>query len=166
MTKEWTIKSPYVANAVSRIVKNHGDQVTFVGFRGKRSPQWPPPLICPWLQIHCEVDYIAEQQIKLQSQQLWRLSQFWVDVQTMKPNLWCVSAGNKSSFPFPIHTVVKLFLNDISIFKTKHRYQFQPEDDIRCALKTTGAYFNKLVKQTQRQDSHWNLWTWAVNRMC
>jgi len=30
---------------------------------------------------------------------------------------------------------------------------FKPEDDIRCALKTTGPYFDKPVKQTQKKDS-------------
>jgi len=54
----------------------------------------------------------------------------------------------KSSF-LQLHTNVKLFFNDITIFKTRHRYQLQPEDDIMCALKSTGPYFNKLVKQTQ-----------------
>jgi len=49
---------------------------------------------------------------------------------------------------------VKLFFNDITIFKTLHRYQLHSEDEIMCALTTTDPYFNKLVKQTQGQDSH------------
>jgi len=61
---------------------------------------------------------------------------------------------------------VKQFFKDMTIFKTRHRYQLQSEDDIRCALKTTGPYFDKLVKQTKRQDSHWNLWMWGMNRIC
>jgi len=61
---------------------------------------------------------------------------------------------------------VKLFFNDTTIFKTKHRNQLQPEDDIKWALTTTSPYFDKLVKQTQRQDSHWNLWMWVMNRIC
>jgi len=47
-----------------------------------------------------------------------------------------------------------------------HRYQLHSEDEIMCALTTTDPYFNKLVKQTQGQDSHWNLWMWAMNRIC
>jgi len=47
--------------------------------------------------------------------------------------------------------------NIITIFITKHRKQLQREDDIRCALTPTGPYFDKLVKQTQRHDSHLNL---------
>jgi len=31
----------YIANAVFRIVQNHGEKDTFVGFRGGRSPQSP-----------------------------------------------------------------------------------------------------------------------------
>jgi len=79
-------------------------------------------------------------------------------------SLWSVSAGNKSSCFFQLHTPVKLFFNNITTFKTKHGYQLQPEDIRWCALKTTSPYFDKLVKQTQRQGSHWNLWTWAKNR--
>jgi len=37
-----------------------------------------------------------------------------------RPCLWSMSAGNKSSF-FQLHTVVKLFFNDIIIFQTRHR---------------------------------------------
>jgi len=40
------------------------------------------------LQVHCGVDCIAEQQIELQSRQLSSLTQFWVDVQTMDPNIF------------------------------------------------------------------------------
>jgi len=39
---------------------------------------------------------------------------------------------------------VKLFFNDATIFKTKYRYQLQPEENIRCALTTTSPHFNKL----------------------
>jgi len=55
----------------------------------------------PELQVNSEVDCVVEQQIELQSRQLWSLTQFWVVVQTMRTkSLWSVSADNKSSF-FP-----------------------------------------------------------------
>jgi len=41
----------------------------------------------PDLQVNSEVDCVIEQQIELQSRQLWSLTQFWVVVQTMEPNL-------------------------------------------------------------------------------
>ena len=66
-------------------------------------------------------------------------------------SLICVGRQQKLFFLFHQHTVVKLFFNDITIFKTRHRYQLQAEDDIRWALTTTGPYFDKLVKQTQRK---------------
>ena len=43
MTKQWTVKLTYIANAVFRIVQNHGEKVTLVGFRagvGKLLPAW------------------------------------------------------------------------------------------------------------------------------
>jgi len=88
----------------------------------------------------------------------------WLSFEWMsKSNLsWFISAGNKKLFFFfQLHTNVKLLFNDKTIFKTKHRNQLQPEDDIRWTLTTTSPYFDKLVKQTQRQDSHWNLWMWV-----
>jgi len=79
--------------------------------------------------------------------------------------LICVRRQQKLFCFAQLHTPVKLCFNDITTFKTKHGYQLQPEDDIRwCALKNTSPYFDKLVKQTQRQGSHWNLWMWAMNR--
>ena len=41
----------------------------------------------PELQTYCKVDRIAERLIELVSRQLWSLIQFWVDVQTIEPNL-------------------------------------------------------------------------------
>jgi len=32
--KQWTAKWPYIANALFRIIQNHGEKVTYVGFRG------------------------------------------------------------------------------------------------------------------------------------
>ena len=32
--KQWTTKWPYIVNAVFQIVQNHGEKVTFVGYRG------------------------------------------------------------------------------------------------------------------------------------
>jgi len=41
--KQWTTKWPYIVNAVFQIVQNHGEKVTFVGYRGGgRSPQSSP----------------------------------------------------------------------------------------------------------------------------
>ena len=33
-TKHWTAKWPYIVNAVSPVVQNHGENFTFVGFTG------------------------------------------------------------------------------------------------------------------------------------
>jgi len=63
-------------------------------------------------------------------------------------SLICVGRQQKLFFFFQLHTVVKLFLNTITIFETKQRYQLQPEDDIRCALTTT-----KLFRQTCETNS-------------
>jgi len=38
----------HITNAVFRIVQNHGENVTFVGFRGADRPNCPPPWIRPW----------------------------------------------------------------------------------------------------------------------
>jgi len=46
-----------------------------------------------------------------------------------------VSAGNKNYFTFS--TDIRLCeagLSTLTIFKTKHRNQLQPEDDIGCVL--------------------------------
>jgi len=72
----------------------------------------------------------------------------------MEPNLFDLCRQATKTLFVQLHTVVKLFFNDITIFKTRRRYQLQPEDDTRCALKTAGPRFDKLVKQTQKQDSY------------
>ena len=47
VAKQWTAKSPYIANAVFRIVKNHGEKSDFLGFRGAIAPIAPldPPMV-------------------------------------------------------------------------------------------------------------------------
>jgi len=37
-----------------------------------------------------------------------------------------------------VSIVMEPFFNTTTIFKTKHRNQLQPEDDIRCTLRNTG----------------------------
>jgi len=47
VTKQLTAKWSYIANAVFRIAQNHGEKVTFVGFRRGDRPNRPsldPPL--------------------------------------------------------------------------------------------------------------------------
>jgi len=87
---------------------------------------------------------------KVSSCKVW-LNIQWMSRQCNQMSLICVGRQQKLFFLFHQHTVVKLFFNDITIFKTRHRYQLQAEDDIRWALTTTGPYFDKLVKQTQRK---------------
>jgi len=42
VTKQWTAKWPYIANAVFRIVQYHREKVTFGGFREGITPIAPP----------------------------------------------------------------------------------------------------------------------------
>ena len=46
MTKRWTTKWPYVANALFQIVKNHGEWSYFLGFRWGHRPPLDAPLSC------------------------------------------------------------------------------------------------------------------------
>jgi len=82
------------------------------------------------LQVHCKLHCFAEQQIELQSRQLQSLTQFRVDGQTMEPNLSDLCQQATKALFLQLHTVVKQFFNDMTIFKTKHRYRLQPQDDI------------------------------------
>jgi len=77
----------------------------------------------------------------------------WLNFEWMsKPNLsnLCQQAA-KALFSFsnyiPLWSCFQRY--NYCIFETKHRYQLQPEGDIRWALVTTGSYFDKLLKQTQ-----------------
>ena len=53
VTQQWTAKRPDMANAVFRIVKNHGKIVTFVGLKGAIAPPWIRPCFCtmPYLLL-------------------------------------------------------------------------------------------------------------------
>ena len=66
-------------------------------------------------------------------------------------SLICVGRQQKLFFS-QLHTIVKLFFNDIVIFETRHQYQLQPGGDITVCVEDHRHYFEKLVKQTQRQD--------------
>jgi len=69
----------------------------------------------------------------------------------MVPNLSDLCEKAKIALFFQLHIVVKMFFNDITIFETRHRYQLQPEDDIRCKFTIISPdYFDKLVKQTKK----------------
>jgi len=74
----------------------------------------------------------------------------------------CIGRQQKLIFFFQLHTIVKLFFNDITIFKTKHWHQLQPDDDISWALMITGSYFDKPVKQTQRQAEFAETGVWFI----
>ena len=112
---------------------------------------------CPFevsaLQVHPEMDCIAEQLVELQSQQLWRnkfktvsLTQFWAEVQLKEPNLSDLCWQKiKSLLPFPTTYLCKAEFSALAMIKTKYRNQLQPEDDIRCALATIDLNFDKLV---------------------
>jgi len=72
------------------------------------------------------VDCIAEQLIELRSPQLWW--SLFDSILSGRPNqisVICVGRQQKLFFFFQLHTVVKLFFNDLTIFKTTHRYQLQ-----------------------------------------
>jgi len=117
------------------------------------------------LQVHCEVDCIAEQQLtELQRRQLWSLwlNFGWIWIQWRQISLICVGR-QKQLFCFFHLLYIRLW----SWYTCNYFWnQPQPEDDIRCTLTTAGSYFDKLVKQFQRQDFNWNLWMWAINQIC
>jgi len=47
--KKWTANWPYIANAVFRIVQNHGERSCFRRFYGGRSRPLDPPLVQAYL---------------------------------------------------------------------------------------------------------------------
>ena len=119
------------------------------------------------LEIHSEMDCIAEQLIELQSRQMWRdkfkivsLTQFWADVRWKEPNLsdlW--KEATIALLPFPTTYLCEAGFSTLAMVKTKYRNQLQPEDDLRCALTTITPEFDtpefdKLVIQVQGQGSH------------
>ena len=108
------------------------------------------------------MDCIAEQLLELQSRQMWKykfknasLTQFWANVQSMKPSLsdFCKQAAT-ALLPFPTTYMCESGFSTLTMIKTKYRNRLQPEDDIRCALATIIPEFDKLVKQFQGQGSH------------
>jgi len=46
-----------------------------------------------------------------------------VDVQTTEPNLFDLCRQATKAIFFQLHTVVKQVFNDMTVFKTRHRYQ-------------------------------------------
>ena len=109
------------------------------------------------LEVHSEMDCIAEQLIELQSRQMWRdkfkivfLTQFWANVRSKEPNLSDLSKqATIALLPFPTtySYLCEAGFSILAIVKTKYRNQFQLEDDIRCALTTISPDFDKLVKR-------------------
>jgi len=95
-----------------------------------------------WNGLHCwTADWAAK------SRTVESLTQFWVDVQTMEPNLWSVWAGNKSYFSFSNYIPLwSCFSNDIIIFKTKHQYQLQCKDDIGVRWRPQTLISTNLCK--------------------
>ena len=114
------------------------------------------------MQVHPEMDRIAEQLVELQSRQLWRnkfenifLTQFWAELQSKEPNLsdLCWQA-TKALLPFSTTYLCEAGFSALAMIKTKYRNQLQPEDDMRCALTTIDPNFDKLVIQVQGQGFH------------
>ena len=114
------------------------------------------------LEVHSNMDCIAEKLLELQSRQMWKdkfkkasLTQFWANVQSMEPSLsdLCKQAAT-ALLPFPTTYLCESGFSTLTMIKTKYRNRLQPEDDIRCALATIIPEFDKLVKQVQGQDSH------------
>ena len=114
------------------------------------------------LEVHSDMDCIAEQLLELQSRQMWKdkfknasLTQFWANVQSMEPSLsdLCKQAAT-ALLPFPTTYLCESGFSTLTMIKTKYRNRLQPEDDIRCALATIIPEFDKLVKQVQGQGSH------------
>ena len=98
----------------------------------------------PRLQVHPEMDCIAEPMVELQSRQLWKnkfknvfLTQFWAEVQSKEHNLsdLCWQA-TKTLLPFQTTNLCEAEFSALAMIKTKYRNQLQPEYDIRCALTT------------------------------
>ena len=114
------------------------------------------------LEVHSDMDCIAEELLELQSRQMWKdkfkkasLTQFWANMQSMEPSLsdLCKQAAT-ALLPFPTTYLCESGFSTLTMIKTKYRNRLQPEDDIRCALATIIPGFNKLVKQVQGQSSH------------
>ena len=87
------------------------------------------------LQVHSELDCIAEQLVEQQSRQLWRdklknvsLTQFWANVQSMEPNLSDL-CQQKLFCLFQLHTFVNLFF--------QHLLWLKPSTATNCNQKTT-----------------------------
>ena len=114
------------------------------------------------LEVHSDMDRIAEELLELQSRQMWKdkfekasLTQFWANVQSMEPSLsnLCKQAAT-ALLLFPTTYLCESGFSTLTMIKTKYRNRLQPEDDIRCALATIIPEFDKLVKQVQGQGSH------------
>ena len=114
------------------------------------------------LEVHSDMDCIAEELLELQSRQMWKdkfkkasLTQFWANVQSMEPSLsdLCKQAAT-ALLPFPTTYLCESDFSTLTMIKTKYRNRLQSEDDIRCALATIILEFDKLVKQVQGQGSH------------
>ena len=114
------------------------------------------------LEVHSDIDCIAEELLELQSRQMWKdkfkkasLTQFWANVKSMEPRLsdLCKQAAT-ALLPFPTTYLYESGFSTLTMIKTKYRNRLQPEDDSRCALATIIPEFDKLVKQVQGQGSH------------
>jgi len=70
------------------------------------------PFDVPELQVHYEMEFIAEQLIKLQRRQPWSL---WCNFEWMSSQwnqIFVMYVGRQQAFLlFQLHTVVKLFFN-------------------------------------------------------
>jgi len=105
------------------------------------------PLEVPEQQTYCDVHYIAEPLIELQSRQLWRLIKFWVDVQTIDPNLSEVCRqATKVLLLFPAAYRCEAVFQRCDYFKkqaliptsTRKRHQVMCVDDHKPLFRQTG----------------------------
>ena len=109
------------------------------------------------LEVHSQIDCIAEELNQLQSQQMWRdkfktvsLTQFLANVQSMEPNLSDLcQQGAVALLPFPT-----TFYCETSFSIYQALPQTATERGYQIALMTIIPDFDKLVKQAPGQSSH------------
>ena len=127
---------------LDRSISSHNYRKIFIWVRS--------PFEVSALEVHSEMNCIAEQLIELQSRQMWRdkfkivsLTQFWANVRSKEPNLsdLCKQA-TIALLPFSTTYLCEAGFSTLAMVKTKYRNQLQPEDDIRCFISD----FDKLVK--------------------
>jgi len=84
----------------------------------------------------------------------------------MEPNIsdMCRQATKLSCF-FQIHRVVKLFFNTTTFLKPSTETNFNQKTTLDVHWETKALSSTNLWHKI-RQDTHWDLWMWAINQIC